>query len=204
MNPAYVLAVVALLLAVTVAVILLRKGRDAAAFACLVAGPVLAALPIALWSAVDSETSASAPHAGPSPPAATVTTPSTPAAAARARADEARAARRWSDARDAFAELTTLTPDDADAWADLADASAAAASGDLAAGENAIARALSLDPNHVKALWLQASLERQRGNHAAAATLWERLVGLVPAGSEQAKALAANLEEARARAGGAR
>lgn len=201
MNPAYVLAVVALLLAVTIAVILLRKGRDKAAFACLVAAPVFAALPIALWPVDGTGAGSADPHAGLSPPAATATTP---AAAARARADEARAARRWSDARDAFAELTKLAPDDADAWADLADASAAAANGDLAAGESAMTRALAIDPNHVKALWLQASLERQRGNHAAAAKLWERLVGLVPAGSEQATVLAANLEEARARAAGPR
>ncbi len=204
MNPAYVLAVVALLLAVTVAVILLRKGRDAAAFACLVAAPVFAALPIALWSAVEGEAPASDPHAGLSRPAATASAPSTPVEAARARADEARAARRWADARDAYAEVAKLAPEDADAWADLADASAAAANGDLAAGEGAMARALSIDPNHVKALWLQASLERQRGDHAAAAKLWERLVGLVPAGSEQATVLAANLEEARARAAGQR
>ena len=212
MNPAYVLAVIALLLAVTVAVILLRKGRDAAAFACLVAAPVVAALPIALWSAVDSESPGSDPHAGlaSSAPAAssaatsTSAAPSTPAAAARMRAEEARAARNWAGARDAFAELTQLTPNDADAWADLADSTAAAANGDLTAGETAISRALAIDPNHVKGLWLKASLERQRGNHAAAAQLWERLVGLVPAGSEQAKVLAANLEEARARASGAR
>jgi cytochrome c-type biogenesis protein CcmH len=199
-NPAYVLALVALLLAATVSVLLFRRGRDTAAFVCLVAGPVVAALPIALWPG--DGTRSAEPHAGLAAPAAAA--PSTPAEAARARAEQARAGSRWSEARDALAELTRLTPDDPDAWADLADATAAAANGDLAAGESAVARALAIDPNHVKALWLQASLERQRGNHAAAATLWERLIGLVPAGSDQAKVLAANLDEARARAAGKR
>jgi cytochrome c-type biogenesis protein CcmH/NrfG len=204
-NPAYVLAVVALLLAATVAVLLLRKGRDAAAFACLVAGPVLAALPIAFWPADGTGASTADPQAGlGTPAAATAAAPSTPAGAARARAEQARAARDWVAARDALAELTRLAPEDADAWADLADASAAAANGDLAAGESAFTRALAIDPNHVKGLWLQASLERQRGNYATAATLWERLIGLVPAGSDQAKVLAANLEEARSRVAGAR
>lgn len=204
MNPAYVLAVVALLLAVTIAVILIRKGRDKAAFACLVAAPVLAALPIALWPADGTGSTSADPQAGLSAPPAGNAAPSTPAEAARARAEQARAARQWPAARDAFAELTRLTPDDADAWADLADATAAAANGDLGAGEDALTRALALDPNHVKALWLQASLQRQRGDYAAAAQLWERLIGLVPAGSDEAKALAANLEEARARASGQR
>jgi cytochrome c-type biogenesis protein CcmH len=203
-NPAYVLAVVALLLVATIAVILFRKGRDTAAFALLVAAPVIAALPIALWPADGPGSSPADPHAGLTAPPASAAVPSTPAEAARARAEAARVGQRWAEARDALAELTRLTPESADAWADLADASAAAANGDLAAGESAMTRALAIDANHVKALWLQASLERQRGNYAAAATLWERLLGLVPAGSDQAKVLSANLEEARSRAAGTR
>jgi cytochrome c-type biogenesis protein CcmH len=137
-----------------------------------------------------------------SAPASTSGAAATPADAARQRGIEARAARRFAEARDAYAELTRLTPGDADAWADLADVSAAAAGGDLATGEAALDRALALDPNHVKALWLRASLAVQRKDYAAAATLWEKLVAIVPPGSEEAQVLAANLQEARTMAGG--
>jgi len=87
---------------------------------------------------------------------------------------------------------------DADAWADLGDASAAAAGDDLTAGRDAIDRALTLNPAHTKALWLKASLELQEHHYAAAAKLWQVLLGHLPAGSSDAKIVEANLEEARA------
>jgi cytochrome c-type biogenesis protein CcmH len=197
-NPSYVVAAIVLLLTAVVAVVLLRRGRDLPGFACLVAAPVLAALPIALWPASTPDGAVGMASA----PASTSGAAATPADAARQRGIEARAARRFAEARDAYAELTRLTPGDADAWADLADVSAAAAGGDLATGEAALDRALALDPNHVKALWLRASLAVQRKDYAAAATLWEKLVAIVPPGSEEAQVLAANLQEARTMAGG--
>jgi cytochrome c-type biogenesis protein CcmH len=216
-NPAYVLAAVVLLLAVSAAVVLLRRGRDAAGFALLVAAPIAAALPIAFWpSGEATRAPAPNPHAGvdmsapvanSAPPlgaaGSTAATP-TPADAARLRGQQARIARRFAEARDAFAEVTRLDPKDADAWADLADASAAASNGDLATGEKALAQALAIDPNHLKALWLQASLELQRKRYDAAAKRWEQLLTLLPPGSNDARVVTANLDEARALARGGR
>lgn len=210
MNPSYVLAAVLLLAAAAVAVGLFRRGRDSFGFALLLAAPVLAALPVAFWPKGDATAAASNPHAGVdmsapmgAGPAAPATTAG-PADTARMRGQQARIARRFAEARDAYAEVTRLAPQDADAWADLADATAAASNGDLAQGEAALAKALAIDPNHLKALWLEASLELQRKNYDAAAKRWEQLLTLVPPGSNDARVVSANLDEARALARGGR
>ena len=90
---------------------------------------------------------------------------------------------------------------DADAWADLADSSAAAAGKDLTVGREAILRALAIDPLHRKALWLRASLELQEGRYADAAATWRELQPLVQAGTSDARVIAANIAEADALAG---
>lgn len=183
------------------ALALSRRSRDRAAFACLVLSPVAAALPIALWPAGDPPStygSASlAVAAGVTQAAANSRSAPAPADVLRQRGTEARIARDFTAAREAFAEVVRLDPDDADAWADLADASAAAANGDLGAGSGALERALALDPKHAKALWLQASLELQRKDYAAAAAHWERLLALVPFGTNDARIVASHLDEAR-------
>jgi cytochrome c-type biogenesis protein CcmH len=116
----------------------------------------------------------------------------------RRRAEELRSARRFPEARALYEKVAEAAPSDPDGWADLADASAAAAGGDLSAGRDAIDRALKLDPNHLKALWLDASLELQQKNYTKAAELWQRLLTLLPADSSDARIVRANLEETRA------
>ena len=93
----------------------------------------------------------------------------------------------------------------ADSWADVADCAAAAAGNDLSAGREAIDRALAINPQHRKALWLRASLEVQEGRYATAAATWRTLSGQVPDDSPDARIIAANIVEAdelAARAGG--
>jgi tetratricopeptide (TPR) repeat protein len=215
LNYGYVAGAVALVLSAGAALRLLRGGRERAGFALLVCAPIVAGVALAAVSRLAMQpggapASASNPHAnvdmnGP-PVGAAGGGPAraSPLDEARHRAEQLRIARRFPEAREAFAELTRLAPTDADAWADLADASAAAANGDLEQGAPALAKALALKPNHLKALWLQASLELQRKQYPAAAALWEKLLGLVPPGSNDARIVAANLEEARALARGAR
>ena len=89
-------------------------------------------------------------------------------------------------------------PTDADSWADLADSAAAAAGNDLSMGREAIQRALAIDPQHRKALWLRASLELQEQRYSTAAATWRELAALVPAGSTDARVIAANIVEADA------
>jgi cytochrome c-type biogenesis protein CcmH len=113
--------------------------------------------------------------------------------------------RKFREAEAEFRKAVEANPGDADSWADLADCAAAAAGNDLAAGRDAIERALAIDPRHRKALWLRASLELQEEKYAAAAATWQTLSGLVAAGSPDARVIAANIAEANAlaaRAGG--
>jgi cytochrome c-type biogenesis protein CcmH len=112
-----------------------------------------------------------------------------------------RVQRRFAEAAASFQRAVEADPMDADAWADLADSSAAAAGKDLTVGREAILRALAIDPRHRKALWLRASLELQEGRYVDAAATWRELQLLVPVGSGDARVIAANIAEADALAG---
>jgi cytochrome c-type biogenesis protein CcmH len=104
----------------------------------------------------------------------------------------------------AYREAIRVNPMDADAWADLADSLAAAAGNDLRAGREEIGQALAIEPRHLKALWLRASLELQEQRYAAAAATWRELQSLVAAESSDARVIAANIAEADALQAGAR
>jgi cytochrome c-type biogenesis protein CcmH len=105
--------------------------------------------------------------------------------------------RQFGKARDAFAALIKLDAMDADAWADYADALASASGGSLR-GEpaKALDRALALDANHAKALWLKASLAHEEHQFADALRYWKRLQAVLPRDSSDARIVAANIEEA--------
>lgn len=119
-----------------------------------------------------------------------------------AKGVEQRRLRNFPAAAEAFRRATLAAPKSADAWADYADALAANNGGDLSRGKAALDRALALDPRHVKALWLRASLQLQQRDYAAAANTWQAMLNIVPAQSSDAKIIRANLEEARALAAG--
>jgi len=182
------------------AVWLARGGRERAAFAALVASPLIAAAAFATVTALPGHATAggAAPSAPPATAAPGAAGAATEADGLRRQADELRLAKRYTEARDAYDKLVRATPGDVDAWADLADAQAAAAGGDLKAGGAAIDRALAIDPNHLKALWLKASLELQERRYASASQLWERLLAQLPPDSNDARIVRANLDETRA------
>lgn len=141
-----------------------------------------------------SRTSIHASSGGMAAPAAGV-------AAVRQQALEGqrlRVQRRFAEAEAAYREAVAADPTDADSWADLADSAAAAAGNDLTRGREAIQRALAIDPRHRKALWLRASLELQEQRYSTAAATWRELAALVPAGSTDARVIAANIVEADA------
>jgi tetratricopeptide (TPR) repeat protein len=120
-------------------------------------------------------------------------------AAARQFAHEGerlRVQRKFVEAEAAYREAVKADPMDADSWADLADSAAAAAGKDLTKSRDAIVRALAINPHHRKALWLRASLELQEQHYAGAAATWRELQSLVPAGSADARVIAANIAEA--------
>lgn len=201
--PAYVpvvAAVVAFLVGVGLALLLARTGRERTAFAALVASPLLAATAFAAVSWLPHRAEVDSAGAAPAATAAARTAPGVATEADRLRrnAEELRAARRFNEARAAYEQLAKATPNDVDAWADLADAQAAAAGGDLKAAGASIDRALAIDPNHLKALWLKASLELQEQHYADAGRLWQRLLGQLAPDSNDARIVRANLDETRA------
>ena len=108
---------------------------------------------------------------------------------------------RYPEAVRAYAKAATLAPRDAEILVDLADVLAMAGGQRLdGEPEKLIERALVLDPDNLKALALGGTAAFQRGDFARAAALWERLLPLVAAGSEDARILRSNIEEARAKA----
>lgn len=109
---------------------------------------------------------------------------------------------RYPESVAAFKRVTTMRPQDAQGFADLADATAMAAGRKLA-GEPAqlIAKALELDPKNLKALALAGTIAFDAGDYAKAATLWEAAVASSEPGSELARNLQGGVAEARARAG---
>jgi len=208
---AWVVAAAMLIACAAAGYLLAVRGRQRAAWIACVLAPLAAALTLAgllrVASAPATESApvatteaATRPAPAPAPPAAaapsaapTSTVPETE----RAAADDLRKAKRYAEARDAYAALAARHPGNADVWADLADSTAAAKGGDLETAAEAIDQALRLAPDHVKALWLKASLELQRHHSAAAADIWQRLLALLPPDSEDHRIVAANLSEAR-------
>lgn len=106
---------------------------------------------------------------------------------------------RFSEAADAYAQAVKRVPDDAQLLADYADA-LGMAQGRTLKGEprRIIARALAVDPDHVKALALAGTAAFQDGDYAGAVKHWERLMQRIPADSEFAQSMAGSLAEARA------
>ena len=117
-------------------------------------------------------------------------------AALLAQAEEHRRKREFKQACDVFAVVVKRGGMTADAWADYADAQAGV-SGKLS-GEpaRAIAAALATDPNHPKALWLQASLAHEEQRYGDALRTWKQLLAVVPPGSSDARIVSANIAEA--------
>ena len=113
-----------------------------------------------------------------------------------------RVAREFDRANEAYAKALALDPKNADAWADYAD-SLASAGGRSLAGKpaEAVARALAINPNHVKGLWLSASFALEQRRYKDALSQWQRLRAALPPGSPDIAIIDANLAEAQQLAG---
>lgn len=109
---------------------------------------------------------------------------------------------RFSEAADAFKQLAAKQPDNAQAFADWADASAAAQGRKLSGEpEKLINKALSIDPQNIKALALSGSIAFDRRDFKQAVTQWEKIAALVPGDSEFGQSVHAMIAEARTRGG---
>ncbi|HEY2817093.1 MAG TPA: c-type cytochrome biogenesis protein CcmI [Casimicrobiaceae bacterium] len=94
---------------------------------------------------------------------------------------------RFAEASDAFAEAAKRMPDDAQLYADWADAAAMAQQRKLVGKpEELVARALALDPNNRKALALSATALLERGNIEGSLARWRELRQKLASGSDEA------------------
>jgi cytochrome c-type biogenesis protein CcmH len=104
------------------------------------------------------------------------------------QAEEHRRLREFAKAVKDFAELERRGALNADLWADYADALGGARGKLDDEAMRCVGQALRLEPDHAKALWLQASWQTQRRDYAAE---------VLPGDSPDARIIAANLAEAR-------
>jgi len=110
---------------------------------------------------------------------------------------------RFSEAANAYEHLTTLNANDAGAWADYAEALALGNSQNLAGKPTeAINRALQIDPKNEKALDLAGSAAYQAGDYKKAVDYWQKLLKLLPPGSEELKTITDQISKAKELAGG--
>lgn len=113
------------------------------------------------------------------------------------------ALKRFEEALPAYRKAIEQRPDDAQLYADYADA-LAVTQGRTLEGEPArlIAKALSLDANNFKALSLSGTIAYEKQDFKAAAALWERAVQHAPADNpDLARQIQGALDDARQRAG---
>ena len=130
-------------------------------------------------------------------PATAATTVSAAGTALLAQAEKQRIAHEYKKALDLYSQAAKLDALTADAWANYADAAASSSGGKLdGAPAQYLTRALQLDPNHPKALWLQASLLHEQKHYDQAAEVWRHLAAVLPSESSDAKIISANIAEA--------
>jgi cytochrome c-type biogenesis protein CcmH len=109
---------------------------------------------------------------------------------------------RLPEAVKAFERAGKLVDGDAQLLAEYADLSIAVNGGSFAGKPTMlIDKALKVDPNNLQALWLKGTGAFVEGRYDQAVAVWSRLEKLLPAGSDDAKQIAAGIEEARAKGG---
>ncbi|MBN4050613.1 c-type cytochrome biogenesis protein CcmI [Gammaproteobacteria bacterium AH-315-M22] len=99
----------------------------------------------------------------------------------------------------AFKEAEKITTPDAQFFADLSDATAMARGGNMQ-GEpvSLLRKAIELDPNNEKALWLFGTAAFESGDLEAALVPWRRLLGLMPSDTESATTMFDNIKQVEA------
>lgn len=109
---------------------------------------------------------------------------------------------RNEDAAKAYARAGNFINDDPELLAEYADVLVGTANGSFKGKPlQLLAQALKLDPNNLLALWLSGTAAYTNGNYSSAVETWERLAKLLPPGSDEARAIAASIEDARSKGG---
>lgn len=108
---------------------------------------------------------------------------------------------QYPQALAAFRKVVELQPKDAQAYADLADATGMANGQKLdGPAQQLIQQALALDPNNAKALGLAGTVAFDQGDAVGAAGYWQRALAQVEPGTELAIQLRDAVDAARQRA----
>ncbi|MEA3194909.1 MAG: cytochrome c-type biosis protein CcmH [Betaproteobacteria bacterium] len=110
---------------------------------------------------------------------------------------------RYAESADAYARAATRAPRDPQLLADFAEVLAMSRGESMVGEPEKLAlRALELDPRNIKALALAGTAAYERKDFDGAARTWRRMLPLVPAGGDDARAIQANIDEALAMKGG--
>jgi cytochrome c-type biogenesis protein CcmH len=109
---------------------------------------------------------------------------------------------RYADSALAYERALERLPEDSRLLADYADI-AAMAQGRRLQGkpEELVRRALSADPNNVKALSLSGTAAFEKGDYERAASQWRKILALVPAGSDVERSVRGSIAQAEQRGG---
>jgi cytochrome c-type biogenesis protein CcmH len=109
---------------------------------------------------------------------------------------------RNTEAANAYARAGSFVDSDPQLLADYADVLAANANGNFVGKpQQLINQALAQDPNNLLALWLSGTADFNAQNYKAAVRSWEKLAQLLPPESNEARAIAASIAEARNKGG---
>ncbi|QWE08275.1 c-type cytochrome biogenesis protein CcmI [Polynucleobacter ibericus] len=109
---------------------------------------------------------------------------------------------RNEDAAKAYARAGNFIDSDPQLLADYADVLATNANGSFAGKPlQLINQALKLDPDNLMALWLSGTASYNANNYKAAVQSWEKLAKLIPADTDEARAIQGSIAEARSKGG---
>jgi len=110
---------------------------------------------------------------------------------------------RFAEAANAYQRASALNDKNAELWANYAEALAMANDRQLAGKPSeALDRALQLDPNNQKALDLAGSAAYQAGNYQKAIDYWQKLLKVLPPGSEELRTISDQIAKAKELAAG--
>ncbi len=109
---------------------------------------------------------------------------------------------RWDDAERAFGRIGPTLEKSPELLAEYAEMLAQRDNGFGDRARALIRKALEIDPRNMLALFLGGGEAFESGRYSEAATLWERLLPQLEAGSEDAQMVEASLARARERSGG--
>jgi len=110
--------------------------------------------------------------------------------------------KRYSEAEVAYENVLRLGGENAGLLTDYADATVMANGGTFTDESGALLiRALQLDPDNVKGLWLAGHWKNQSGEQAEALRYWQQAAAKLPPGSEDAAVIAQQISRVQEKAG---